>query len=144
MHLSACWHARQRIGDNKVSKREISTVVFDSYICWCDWNLGGWHALLYTINKYRGITIMVCAIARHFLSWMTMVGQPEWGRRHDVFILQYSPKNPLRPGCGRSIPVYLWLVGDNLFPNSLKPRLESYDSPFVRYRSITSRCSGFI
>ena len=104
-------------------------------------SLNGWHALLCITDNRHGVTITTHAIKRHFLMWMTTVGQPTKRRCSCVLTLKYT-----------FICVYWWtrqrihntlievdrlmievdrLMGDKTIPDSAEPRLESFYPPFV-------------
>ena len=62
--------------------------------CFCSYPYGlglkVWHALLCIANNHHAVTITTHAIKRHFLIWMTTVGQPTKRRRSRVLTLKYT------------------------------------------------------
>ena len=100
-------------------------------------SLNGCHALVCIANNRHGVTITTHAIKRHFLIWMTTVGQPTKSLCFCVLTLKYT-----------FICVYWWtkqrihntlivvdrclrLMGAKTIPDSAEARLESFYSAFV-------------
>ena len=117
--------------------RQINNCVWYFCIYLYGLSLNGWHAVLCITNNRHDVTITTHAIKRHFLIWMTTVGQPTKRRCSYVLTLRYT-----------FICVYWWtrqrihntliaadrylrLMGDKTIPDSAEPRLESFYPPFV-------------
>ena len=115
-------------------------------------SLNGWHALFRITNNHHGVTITMHAVKRHF--HIHMVDGDETTYELPMFLcfnlkihlylclLVNETKNPQHLDCGRSIPVTHGGWNDS--------RLGGASSGIVlspihcRYRSTTSRCSGFL
>ena len=80
---SCAYRHTQRIHYTKMSSMDTCTMVFDIFVYWCDWSLGGWWpALFYLTNKSHCVTITTCAFAQNFNICITAVKQPakcRWG-----------------------------------------------------------------